>query len=286
MGQRPVRYLGEINDSPRAAGPKASAVFAEQQCQSRPGALLPEARPPAARDPPAVPGRRHLLQRSRPRPWGAGGLGDQRWRELPPDPCCAARLGGRRAGTDGEKVLRGLTLGRLLSPGSEGRWHRPGFGPPARADRRGVDERPAPADPRSRGRAGRRAHQEARFAPGRGRGRDRFGAQFDGLRYDLTRTDFECAGPAAETEPRRCGDSRAQRPACGPVIVARVVPPAGRPRASARLPGHPAAKTPRRDRRARLHKRYGQAERIGVMARGSPTEAVGTALRPRPAQGE
>ena len=45
-------------------------------------------------------------------------LGDQLWRGLHLDTFFAPRLGCSREGTDWEKVLRVLTLYRLLSPGS------------------------------------------------------------------------------------------------------------------------------------------------------------------------
>jgi hypothetical protein len=46
-------------------------------------------------------------------------VGDQLWRDLQLDIFFAARLGCSREGTDWKKVLRLLTLYRLLSPGSE-----------------------------------------------------------------------------------------------------------------------------------------------------------------------
>jgi len=74
------------------------------------------------------------MQLSRPRTWGACWLGDQLWRELQLDTFFAGRLGVSREGTDWEKVLRVLTLYRLLSPGSEWRLHRHWFGTTALAD--------------------------------------------------------------------------------------------------------------------------------------------------------
>lgn len=52
--QRHVLYLGEINDSQRAAWQKSIAVFDEPAGQSRPCALFPEDRLPAATAPDAV----------------------------------------------------------------------------------------------------------------------------------------------------------------------------------------------------------------------------------------
>ena len=277
--QRHVLYLGEINDSQRAAWQKSIAVFDEEQGQSRQCALFPEDRTPAASDTPAVQVRLDQLQLSRPRTWGACWLGDQLWRDLQLDTFFAPRLGCSREGTDWEKVLRLLTLYRLLSPGSEWRLHRHWFGTTALADLLGVDERHAQDDTLYRGLDGLIEHKDALFAHLRQRWSDLFGAKFDVLLYDLTSTYFECDVPADEQDPRRFGYSRDKRSDCVQVIVALVVTPEGLPLAYEMFPGSTADKTTLRDMLKLIQKRYGQAERIWVMDRGIPTEAVLTELR-------
>jgi len=276
--QRHVLYLGEINDSQRAAWQKSIAVFDEEQGKSRQCALFPEDRTPAS-DTPAVQVRLAQLQLSRPRPWGACWLGDQLWRELQLDTFFAPLLGCSREGTDWEKVLRLLTLYRLLSPGSEWRLHRHWFGTTALSDLLGVDERHAQDDTLYRGLDGLLGHKDALFAHLRQRWSDLFGAKFDVLLYDLTSTYFECDVPADELDPRRFGYSRDKRSDCVQVIVALVVTPEGLPLAYEMFPGNTADKTTLRDMLKLIQKRYGQAERIWVMDRGIPTEAVLTELR-------
>lgn len=277
--QRHVLYLGEINDSQRAAWQKCIEVFDEAQGQSRQCALFPEDRVPVASDTPAVQVRLNQLQLSRPRTWGACWLGDQLWRDLQLDTFFAPRLGVSREGTDWEKVLRLLTLYRLLSPGSEWRLHRHWFGTTALADLLGVDERHAQDDTLYRGLDGLLEHKDALFTHLRQRWSDLFGAKFDVLLYDLTSTYFECDVPADETGPRRFGYSRDKRSDCVQVIVALVVTPEGLPLAYEMFPGNTADKTTLRQMLELIQKRYGQAERIWVMDRGIPTEAVLTELR-------
>ena len=277
--QRHVLYLGEINDSQRAAWQKAIAVFDEQDGQSRQCALFPEDRTPPSTATPAVQVRLDRLQLSRPRSWGACWLGDQLWRELELDTFFAARLGISREGTDWEKVLRLLSLYRLLSPGSEWRLHRHWFATTACADLLGVDERLAQDDTLYRGLDGLLAHKDALFTHLRQRWSDLFGAKFDVLLYDLTSTYFECDVPAEEKDPRRFGYSRDKRSDCVQVIVALVVTPEGLPLAYEMFPGNTADKTTLRDMLQLIQKRYGQAERIWVMDRGIPTEAVLEELR-------
>ena len=113
--QRHVLYLGEINDSQRAAWQKAIDVFDEHDGQTRQCALFPADRTPPTTATPAVQVQLNQLQLSRPRAWGACWLGDQLWRDLQLDTFFAARLGCSREGTDWEKVLRLLTLYRLLT---------------------------------------------------------------------------------------------------------------------------------------------------------------------------
>ena len=276
---RHVLYLGEINDSQRAAWQKAIAVFDEQDGQTRQCALFPEDRTPPATGTAAVQVRLDHLQLSLPRSWGACWLGDQLWRELQLDAFFAARLGVSREGTDWEKVLRLLTLYRLLSPGSEWRLHRHWFAHNAVADLLDADERIAQDDTLYRGLDGLLEHKEALFAHLRTRWSDLFGAKFDVLLYDLTSTYFECDAPESEKDPRRFGYSRDKRSDCVQVIVALVVTPEGLPLAYEMFPGNTADKSTLRGMLELIQKRYGQAERIWVMDRGIPTEAVLEELR-------
>lgn len=277
--QRHVLYLGEINDCQRAAWQKAIDVFDEHDGQTRQCALFPHDRTPPATATPAVQVQLDRLQLSRPRSWGACWLGDQLWRELQLDTFFAPRLGCSREGTNWEKVLRLLTLYRLLSPGSEWRLHRHWFATTACADLLAADERLAQDDTLYRGLDGLLAHKNALFAHLRGRWSDLFGAKFDVLLYDLTSTYFECDVPENEADPRRFGYSRDKRSDCVQVIVALVVTPEGLPLAYEMLPGNTADKTTLRDMLQLIRQRYGSAERIWVMDRGIPTEAVLAELR-------
>lgn len=277
--QRHVLYLGEINDSQRAAWQKAVEVFDEPSGQHRQCALFPHDRTPPPSDTPAVQVRLDHLQLLRPRSWGACWLGDHLWRELELDTFFAERLGCSREGTDWEKVLRLLTLYRLLSPGSEWRLHRHWFATTACADLLGADERLAQDDTLYRGLDGLLAHKEALFTHLRARWSDLFGAKFEVLLYDLTSTYFECDAPEDATDPRRFGYSRDKRSDCVQVIVALVVTPEGLPLAYEMFPGNTADKTTLRGMLQLIQQRYGTAQRTWVMDRGIPTQAVLEELR-------
>jgi len=279
VSHRHVLYLGEINDAQRAAWQRSIEVFDEQAGQSRQCALFPEDRTPPPSPTPAVQVRLAGLRLERPRTWGACWLGDQLWRELHLDTFFSAALGCSREGTDWEKVLRLLTLYRLLSPGSEWRLHRHWFGVTACADLLGVDERAAQDDTLYRCLDLVLAHKEALFGHLRRRWSDLFGARYEVLLYDLTSTYFECDVPEHPDDPRRFGYSRDRRRDCVQVIVALVVTPEGLPLAYEMLPGNTADKTTLRQMLKLIQQRYGAAERIWVMDRGIPTEAVLAELR-------
>ena len=277
--QRHVLYLGEINDSQRLAWEKSIEVFDEDHGRFRQCALFPEDRTPPVGGAPAVQVRLEALRLSRPRTWGACWLGNTLWRQLQLDEFFAARLGRSREGTEWEKVLRILTLYRLLAPGSEWRLHRHWFDTTALADLLGVDARAAQDDTLYRCLDWLLPQKEALFRHLRQRWSDLFGARYEVLLYDLTSTYFECDTPADPKDPRRFGYSRDKRGDCVQVILALVVTPEGLPLAYEMLPGNTADKTTLREMLATIQRRYGAAERIWVMDRGVPTEAVLAELR-------
>ena len=125
VAHRHVLYLGEFNDSQRAAWERTIAVFDEGVGEDRQLALFPADRtPPSDGAAAAVQVRLEALRLERARQWGACWLADELWRTLHLDDFFRARLPLGREGTDWEKVLRILTIYRLLSPGSEWRLHR------------------------------------------------------------------------------------------------------------------------------------------------------------------
>ncbi len=276
---RQVLYLGEINDSQRAAWERSLAVIDERDGQSRQMALFPDDRTPTLSEVDTLQVRLSELRLSRPRQWGACWLADQLWQTLRLDDFFRARLPLTREGTDWEKVLRILVHYRLISPGSEWRLHRHWFETTALPDLLQVDARSAQADTLYRCHDLLLAHKEALFAHLRERWSDLFGARYEVLLYDLTSTYFECDAPDDPDDPRRFGYSRDRRSDCVQVIVALVVTPEGLPLAYEMMPGNTADKTTLRDMLALVQKRHGQAERIWVMDRGIPTEETLAEMR-------
>ena len=279
IAQQHVLYLGELNDSQQRAWERSLSVFDEQAGEHRQLALFPADRPVPETETATVQVKLDELRLENPRQWGACWLGDHLWRTLRLDDFFGARLPVSREGTDWEKVLRILAIYRLLAPGSEWRLHRHWFSTTALADLLGVDARAVQDDTLYRCHDLVLGFKEELFGHLRQRWNDLFEAKFDVLLYDLTSTYFECDVPEDENDPRRFGYSRDKRSDCVQVVVAVVVTPEGLPLAYEMFPGNTADKTTLRGMLAKIHERFGSAQRIWVMDRGIPTEAILTELR-------
>jgi len=115
-------------------------------------------------------------------------------------------------------------------------------------------------------------HKDALFQHLRGKWEDLFGARFEVLLYDLTSTYFE-SDPPFEGK-RQFGYSRDKRSDCVQVIIALVVTPEGFPLAYEVMPGNTQDRQTLRGMLEHIGKLYGEAERVWIMDRGVPTEAV------------
>src|SRR6202521_3884265 len=268
--QRPLLYLGEINDSQELAWRKSIAVVEEGAAAPRPLSLFPEDR---------CEGGLAELRWCRRRRGGGCWLAVNRWRELALDRFWAERLGPSRKGTRWHQVLLLLATYRLLAPGSEWRLHRQWFEGSAMADLLGEDVGLAEIHKLYRCHDRLLEHKQALFDHLVGRWRDLFNVSFDVLLYDLTSTYFESDPPFPDGDKRRHGYSRDHRGDCVQVIIALVVTPEGLPLAYEVLPGNTADNTTLKDFLARIVAQYGKARRICLMDRGVPTEAVLAEMR-------
>jgi transposase len=280
VAQRQVLYLGEINDSQHEAWCRTIEAFDEGAQQSRQLALFPADR--------AMPGhaagygvqvRLGAMQLHRPRQWGACWLACQLYEQLELDRFWAARLPDSREGTCWRHILQTLVCYRLIDPGSEWRLHRHWFEHSAMGDLLGADFALVEKNALYRCLDKLLDHKAALFSHLRQRWQDLFAARFDVLLYDLTSTYFESDPPDDEADKRRHGYSRDKRSDCVQVVIALIVTPAGFPLAYEVLPGNTADNTTLAGFLARIEAQYGKANRIWVMDRGIPTEAVLATMR-------
>ena len=137
--QRQVLYLGEINDSQKAAWSKAIEVFDEGAGQPKQIALFPEDRVAPALDCDVVSIRLSDMRLRRPRQWGACWMATLLWDQLRLDEFWFAALPPSREGTNWLNILKTLVGYQLISPGSEWRLHRHWFEHSAMGDLLGED---------------------------------------------------------------------------------------------------------------------------------------------------
>ena len=242
--------------------PRTLALFAEDRC----AAVIPEES--------VVRVRLSELRLCGARQWGACWLALKLWRELELDRFWSERLSRSRKGTRWDQVLLVLVAYRLIAPGSEWRLHREWFGRCALGDLLGADFSLAESHKLYTCHDFLLKHKQALFDHLVGRWRDLFNASFEVLLYDLTSTYFESEPPLGEQDKRRFGYSRDKRSDCVQVVIALIVTPQGFPLAYEVLAGNTSDKTTLREFLHKIETQYGKAERIWLMDRGIPTEAV------------
>jgi hypothetical protein len=277
--QRHVLYLGEINDAQRAAWCKSIEVVQAGSKSAMQMAIFPEDRPAPELDCAVVQVRLDRLRLERPRQWGACWLALELWGWLQLDAFWAPRLPASRKGTEWLSVLKTLVAYRLIDPGSEWRLHRQWYARTAIGDLLGEDLTVAQPDTLYRCLDKLVAHKAALFGFLTERWQTLLSARFEVLLYDLTSTYFECDPP--DSGKRRYGYSRDKRSDCVQVVIALIVTPEGFPLAYEVMAGNTLDNSTLEGFVERIEHQYGQAQRIWVMDRGIPTEAVLEKLRNR-----
>ena len=273
--QRHVLYLGEINSSQELAWRKSIEVFEDGQVRPSTLALFPEDHcKEVIADESVVRVRLSELRLCGARQWGACWLVLKLWRELELERFWSERLGVSRKGTRWDQVLLVLVAYRLIAPGSEWRLHRQWVASSALGDLLGADFSLAECHKLYACHDLLLKHKQALFDHLVGRWRDLFNLSFEVLLYDLTSTYFESEPPLGEDDKRRFGYSRDKRSDCVQVVIALIVTPQGFPLAYEVLAGNTSDKTTLREFLHKIEAQYGKAERIWLMDRGIPTEAV------------
>jgi transposase len=272
--QRQVLYLGEINDSQRAAWCKTIDVLKHGEDDPHQIAIFPEDRKAPDLDCDVVQVKLSGLKLKRARQWGACWLTLELWDQLALDSFWQGRLGVSRQGTRWKNVFKTLVCYRLIDPGSEWRLHRQWFEQSAMGDLLGEDFALVQKDKLYRCLDRLLVHKRDFFSYLRQRWQTLFEVPFDVLLYDLTSTYFESDPPeySGASGLRRYGYSRDKRSDCVQVVIALIVTPEGFPLAYEVMPGNTSDKTTLADFLKRIEDQYGQSERVWVMDRGIPTE--------------
>ena len=273
--QRQVLYLGEINDSQRAAWCRTIEVL-EGKSGSRQMALFPEGREAPALNCEVVRVQVQDVEVHAPRQWGACWLTLCLWERLELDRFWGPRLPASRQGTRWLDILKVLVCYRLIDPGSEWRLHRQWYEHSALRDLLGCD-RALASNTLYRCLDKLVVHKEAFFSFLHERWTRLFDARFDVLLYDLTSTYFESDPPFEDK--RQFGYSRDKRSDCVQVVIALIVTPDGFPLAYEVMPGNTSDNTTLAGFLEKIENQYGRSDRVWVMDRGIPTEATLATMR-------
>ena len=271
--QRQVLYLGEINGSQREAWRKTIEVFGDGG-ETAQMALFPEDRPVEINDEHVVKIRLKDVELRRPRQWGACWLACKLYEQLGLDKFFGERLPPSRKGTRWDLIVEALCCYQLMEPGSEWKLHRYWYEKSAMADLLGAGFELAEIHKLYQCLDRLMVHKGGLFDHLTQRWKDLFNTKFDVLLYDLTSTYFESDPPFPEGDKRKYGYSRDKRFDCVQVVIALIVTPEGFPLAYEVLAGNTADNTTLSGFLKRIEAQYGKAERIWVMDRGIPTEAV------------
>jgi len=271
--QRQVLYLGEINGSQREAWRKTIEVFEDGGATAQ-MALFPEDRPVEINDEHVIKIRLKDVELRRPRQWGACWLACKLYEQLGLDKFFGERLPPSRKGTRWDLIVEALCCYQVMEPGSEWKLHRYWYEKSAMADLLGAGFELAEIHKLYQCLDRLMVHKGALFDHLTQRWKDLFNTKFDVLLYDLTSTYFESDPPFPEGDKRKHGYSRDKRFDCVQVVIALIVTPEGFPLAYEVLAGNTADNTTLSGFLKRIEAQYGKAERIWVMDRGIPTEAV------------
>jgi transposase len=270
--QRTVLYLGEINDQQQAAWRRTLNVFIEDEERYATMSLFPDDRELPADELDSVQVKLSGLELRRPRVFGNCWLACELWQQLGLDEFWQQRLPEAREAVSWEKVLRLLVTNRLLDPGSEFHVHRQWFVDSAMDELLETDFAVAEKDRLYRCLDRVLEHKQELFVWLKQKWADLFHADFEVLLYDLTSTYFE--GEMEQNPKAKRGYSRDQRPDCLQLVIALVVTPDGFPLAYEVMNGNTSDRTTLRDFLKKIEETYGKAQRVWVMDRGIPSEAI------------
>ena len=274
--QRQVLYLGEINDSQRAAWCRSIEVL-QGDSGSVPMALFADDREAPELDCEVVRIDVSALSLHRPRQWGACWLSLTLWDRLDLDRFWGPRLPASRQGTRWLDVLKTQVCHQLIDPGSEWRLHRHWYEHSAMRDLLDSPMGVIADDTLYRSLDKLLTHKRAFFSFLKERWETLFEARFDVLLHDLTSTYFE--SDPVFSDKRRFGYSRDRRGDCVQVVIALIVTPQGFPLAYEVMPGNTSDNTTLKDFLHKIEAQYGRSDRVWIMDRGIPTEQTLAAVR-------
>lgn len=270
VAQKPILYLGEITGDQQKAWRKSLEVFDVDQNRPVQKYLFAVEDGQSCQDIDAIPVKLSGMVLSNPRDFGDCWLGCRIWRQLGLDEFWAKRIDTRKRPIPLSKVLKLLTINRLIKPGAEFYVHRHWFDQTAMDVLLDCDFAVAEKNRLYRCLDHILAHKDALCEHLKTKWETMFDLEYDILLYDLTSTYFE--GMCQGIPKAKFGHSKDRRSDCRQILIALVVTPEGFPINYEVLSGNTSEKTTLTDLLTKIETPYGKAHRIWLMDRGIPTE--------------
>src|SRR5437762_13876707 len=279
--QRTLCYLGELNSSAQARWLKTVEVFNEQG-ETEQLKLFPAHIEPPANDPQVVRVLVNRVRLERARQFGACFLGWELWKRLELDDFFQQAMDDDPAEVPWSRVAAVLAINRLCAPGSELAIEERWYPSTALEDLLDLDEDKINDTRLYRCLDRMLPHKTKLEQHLKQRYGELFGAEFDVLLYDLTRTYVE--GAAEKNPMMRRGYSRDHRPDCEQMVIALIVNREGFPFSYETFDGNRADVSTMETILRMVERKYGKARRIWVFDRGIVSEENLEAIRRRGGQ--
>jgi transposase len=275
--QKTVLYLGEISDSQKKSWNKSIEVLNEQNKPVHKTLFALHDDDDICENIDAIALRLSEIKLEKPRAFGNCWLGCEIWDQLGLDTFWSCRIDTVKSPVAYSKVLKLLTVNRLIKPGSEFYVHHHWFEQTAMDFLLDCDFQVAEKNRLYRCLDRTLPYKDELCRHLKKQWKTMFQLEYDVLLYDLTSTYFE--GLCRRNPKARFGHSKDRRSDCRQVLVALVVTPEGFPINYEVLAGNTAEQTTLADLMAKIEKMYGKARRVWLMDRGIPTEQALAAMR-------
>jgi len=275
--QKTVLYLGEISDSQKKSWNKSIKVLNEQNEPVHKTLFAVHDDDDICENIDAIPLRLSGMKLQKPRAFGDCWLGCEIFDQLGLDTFFSERIDTSKSPVPYSKVLKLLTVNRLIKPGSEFYVHHHWFDQTAMDFLLDCDFQVAEKNRLYRCLDRILPYKDELCQYLKDKWQMMFNLEYDVLLYDLTSTYFE--GLCKGNPKAKFGHSKDRRSDCRQVLIALVVTPEGFPINYEVLAGNTSEKSTLIKLIEKIEKMYGKANRVWLMDRGIPTEASLAVMR-------
>ncbi|MBN1766065.1 MAG: IS1634 family transposase [Sedimentisphaerales bacterium] len=270
--EKMVLYLGEISDSQKKSWEKSIEIINEDNQPVRKSLFAYDQDNHICQDVNTIPIKLSAMKLENPRSFGDCWLGCQIWEMLGLDRFWSERIDTPKSPVEYSKVLKLLTVNRLIKPGSEFYVHHHWFAQTAMDVLLDCDYEVASKDRLYRCLDKILPYKQELCSYLKDTWQMMFHLEYDILLYDITSTYFE--GLCQANPKAKFGHSKDRRSDCRQVLIALVVTPDGFPIHYEVLQGNTSEKVTLKPLLNKIESMYGKAHRIWLMDRGIPTEAT------------